>query len=129
MSVVHDYADIQGNILLPYGKQGFPAGRNILLHVDDAAGGRNFVTGLLPFITTALLWSDSTRRASGKTAGERAERPKVAVNIAFTFGGLLKSRCSDPNAAGTPGGLHRRNDLSRPGSRRRFRLRRRAGFS
>ncbi len=89
MSVVLDYADIQGNILLPYGKQGFPAGRNILLHVDDAAGGRNFVTGLLPFITTALLWSDSTRRASGKTAGERAERPKVAVNIAFTFAGLL----------------------------------------
>ncbi len=90
-NIVLDYADIQGNILKPYGKMGFPTGRNILLHVGEgnAKGGRNFVTELLPLVTTALLWSDSGKKVKGKNAQTRVDRPTVAVNIAFTFPGLL----------------------------------------
>jgi hypothetical protein len=57
MAVKLDLADIQGNILTAYGKLGFPKGRFILLHVDEAASGRRFATAMLPMITTALGWS------------------------------------------------------------------------
>jgi len=96
MAVEIDLADIQGNILAAYGKLGFPKGRNILLHIDNvdqrpdraAQGARRFVNAVRPFITTALRWED------GKPDFTRAEkhrvaRPEVALNIAFTFYGLV----------------------------------------
>ena len=84
MAVKLDLADIQGNILIPYAKQGFFKGRNMLFHIGDdkadadanADAGRKFVTGLLPMITTALPWPS-------------AQPPKVAINIALTWYGLL----------------------------------------
>ena len=88
MAVALDLADIQGNILGAYGKQGFPKGRFVTLHVDDAAGGRKFVTALLPQITTALRWE--SEKAKLKPGAVRVPRPEVAVNIAFSFYGLLK---------------------------------------
>jgi Dyp-type peroxidase family len=81
MAVVLDLADIQGNILAAYGKQGYPWGRIILLEVggaDDetrAANGRRFMTRLLPRVTTAL-----------DCDGGKA--PLIAVNVAFSFYGL-----------------------------------------
>jgi len=88
MAVHLDLADIQGNILSAYGKQGFPKGRFITLHVDDAAKGRKFVTQLLPGITTALRWASG--RKNIPEGAVRAERPQVAVNIAFSWYGLVK---------------------------------------
>ncbi|HZV91686.1 MAG TPA: hypothetical protein VFF72_00635, partial [Caldimonas sp.] len=84
-----DHADIQGNILSAYGKLGFPKGRFITLHIDidKPELGRKFVSALLPSITTALRWP--SKRARAKTGEVLAERPKVAVNIAFTFYGLI----------------------------------------
>ena len=78
MAVELDLADIQGNILIPYAKQGFLKGRFMLFHIDNdnAAAGRKFVTGLLPKITTALHCPS-------------AQPPEVAINIAFTWYGLL----------------------------------------
>jgi deferrochelatase/peroxidase EfeB len=87
MAVVLDLADIQGNILTAYGKQGFPKGRFITLHVDDAKGARTFVTALLPMITTALRWP--AHRSHSPTGQHPVKRPEVAVNIAFTWYGLL----------------------------------------
>jgi deferrochelatase/peroxidase EfeB len=87
MAVVLDLADIQGNILSAYGKMGFPKGRFITLHVDDPVGARKFVNALLPGITTALRWPSSrTQIPAGEVA---ATRPLVAVNIAFSWYGLL----------------------------------------
>jgi deferrochelatase/peroxidase EfeB len=87
MAVALDLADIQGNILSAYGKLGFPKGRFITLHVDDPAGGRKLVDALLPGITTALRWpSPRTPIPAGAVA---AKRPLVAVNIAFSWLGLL----------------------------------------
>src|SRR6202012_623691 len=82
-----DHADIQGNILSAYGKLGFPKGRFITLHIDKPELGRKFVLALLPSVTTALRWP--SRRALAKPGDVVAERPKVAVNIVFTFYGLI----------------------------------------
>src|ERR1700693_5252335 len=87
MAVALDLADIQGNILSAYGKLGFPKGRLITLHVDDAALGRKFVNALLPGITTALRWP--SHRSKIPTGAVRVPRPEVAVNIAFSFYGLV----------------------------------------
>jgi Dyp-type peroxidase family len=86
MAVDLDLADIQGNVLTAYGKQGFPKGRFMLFHIDDESAGRKFVTRLLPLITTALRWPSSTAVPTGKIT---VQRPEVAVNIAFTWYGLL----------------------------------------
>ncbi len=78
MAVELDLADIQGNILIPYAKQGFFKGRFMLFHIDkdNADAGRKFVTELLPKITTALPWPS-------------AQPPAVTINVAFTWYGLL----------------------------------------
>ncbi len=76
MAVKLDLADIQGNILTAYGQEGFPKGRFMLFHIDKGDLARGFVTALLQMVTTA--WR-----------GPPVSLPKVAVNIAFTFYGLL----------------------------------------
>ena len=82
-----DLADIQGNILTAYGRLGFPKGRFLLLNVRERAKGRAFVEFLRPRITTALRWpSSKPDRPAGKVV---VPRPEVAINVAFTFRGLL----------------------------------------
>lgn len=85
MSVALDLADIQGNILNAYGKQGFPKGRNILLNVRKADAGRALIMTLLPRVTSALRWS--TKKIAGE--GPQPHRPQVTLNIAFTSVGLM----------------------------------------
>jgi deferrochelatase/peroxidase EfeB len=87
MAVALDLADIQGNILSAYGKLGFPKGRFLTLHIDDPAGGRKFVNALMPGITTALRWPSPRTPIPAGTV--EAKRPLVAVNIAFSWYGLL----------------------------------------
>lgn len=102
-----DLADIQGGILRTYG-DGFPKGRNFYLTVRDARKGRAFVTALLPKITTAARWKDPNRQEPllrtrnprvkdiARAEGEpdypgrvQLMKPKVTLNIGFTFMGLL----------------------------------------
>jgi Dyp-type peroxidase family len=100
MSVTLDYADIQGNILSAYGKLGFPKGRFITLHIDDAALGRKFVNRLLPEITTALRWPSD--RSKVKPGVVQAKRPQVAVNVAFSWYGLVALRLPTRTLRGMP---------------------------
>jgi Dyp-type peroxidase family len=102
-----DLADIQGGILRTYG-DGFPKGRNFYLSVRDARAGRAFVEALRPRITTAARWKDPKReepllrtrnprvkdivRAEGEPdypGRVQLMKPKVTLNIGFTFMGLL----------------------------------------
>lgn len=106
MAVVLDLADIQGNILAGYGKLGYPCGRNIVFHIDGessedkARNGRRFVTDTLPLITTALRWSKpGARGAPGEVL---VPQPEVAVNIAFTFSGLVALGISTRTLRGMP---------------------------
>jgi deferrochelatase/peroxidase EfeB len=82
-----DYADIQGNILASYGKQGFPKARAILLHVEKPEAGRNLIETLRRRVTTALPWPTPKRRPLPGVV--MAHRPEVALNLAFTFRGLM----------------------------------------
>ena len=91
MAVTLDLADIQGNILSAYGKQGFPIGRLMLFHVEAAASedaradnGRRFVEALRPRVTNAMRWADKPAKP-GDTV---VTRPTVTLNIAFTCAGL-----------------------------------------
>ena len=94
-----DYADIQGNVLTAYGKQGFPKGSFLLLNVRDAAAGRALIAALLPAVTTALRWPSAKAIATGAVV---AQRPMVALNIAFTFFGLLALRVPVRTLRGLP---------------------------
>lgn len=82
-----DLPDIQGNIHRPYGRYGFPYARYFLFHIKagEADAGRWFVDQLRHYVTTAEPW------ASSRTADQTGLRPKppVALNIAFTWHGLL----------------------------------------
>ncbi len=87
MSDLLELADIQGNILTAYGRLGFPKARYLLVHVGEAAVGRAFVETLRLRVTTALRWP-STRKGVPVGANP-VTRPQVALNLAFTYRGLL----------------------------------------
>jgi len=89
MAVQLDFSDIQGNVLAAYGKQGFPKGRALLLHIPDGKGAaaRLFLETLRRHVTSALPWEAKHRQLiPGQVV---APRPEVTLNFAFTFTGLL----------------------------------------
>lgn len=67
--------DIQGNVIRAYGRYSFPCARFFFLHISDAKAGRKFVDEVRGKVTTATRWSRDTK-------------PKVTLNIGFTFPGL-----------------------------------------
>jgi Dyp-type peroxidase family len=103
-----DLADIQGGILRAYGRLGFPKARYFFLTVRDGLKGRRFVEHLRPRITTAARWVDPRRGEPllrthhPKVTDVLREKdiddypgvvelvkPKVAINVAFSFLGLF----------------------------------------
>ncbi|HLY81104.1 MAG TPA: hypothetical protein VKQ70_17120 [Caulobacteraceae bacterium] len=103
-----DLADIQGGILRAYGRLGFPKARYFFLTVKDGQKGRGVVEALRPRVTTAARWVDPKRgepllrtRHPKLTDAIRQQgiadypgvvqlmKPKVAINLAFSFQGLL----------------------------------------
>lgn len=68
-----DRADIQGNVIRAYGRYSFPVARYVFLRITDGAAGRRFVEAVRPRITCGADWG---------------EKPKVTLNIGFSFFGL-----------------------------------------
>lgn len=91
MTNILDLSDIQGNILQAYGRQGFPAGRCILLNVNRqrAQQARAVLDQLRRQVTTAELWESSRTRNLKGHYKVTVAKPDVALNLAFTFNGLL----------------------------------------
>lgn len=79
-----DLADIQGNIVLPYGRYGFPWTRHLLFHFAEAAAGRRFLAALHPLLTSAQRWQQD---ASDSTPGT-VPRPQCTLNLGLSFAGL-----------------------------------------
>lgn len=71
-----DLGDIQGNILQAYVRRDFPKARFVFLRVEDGDAGRAFVGAVTRKITTSVTW------------GQATPKPRVTVNVAFTFEGL-----------------------------------------
>ncbi|MCA8883289.1 MAG: peroxidase [Rhodobacteraceae bacterium] len=67
--------DIQGNVTRAYGRFSFPFARYFFLNIADAEAGRQFVDRVRRRVTTATRWSPD-------------DKPKVTLNIGFTFFGL-----------------------------------------
>jgi deferrochelatase/peroxidase EfeB len=80
-----DPFDIQGNIVRPYGRFGFPYARYMAFNIHSAAAGRWFIDQIRPQITTAEPW----RNSKTPTEANVRDKPPVALNIAFTWRGLL----------------------------------------
>ena len=78
-----DLHDIQGNIIKPYGRYGFPKARYLFLEVCDATAARNFVLALAPSVTTSVPW-----RPRGAARDGGVPIPEIATNVAFTYHGL-----------------------------------------
>ncbi|MCX5952569.1 MAG: hypothetical protein NTZ40_03530 [Cyanobacteria bacterium] len=90
MALKLDLSDIQGNVLIAYGRLGFPKARCVLLHINknQAYKARAFLEELRGKITTAELWP-SSKTANLPVDMVTGQRPDVAINVAFTFMGLL----------------------------------------
>src|SRR6478609_4343248 len=76
-----DLHDVQGNVVKGYGRYGFPVARFIFYRVNIEGAGRDFVTRLLPMITTSAPWTRFD-------LGQGIDKPKVTTNVAFTYEGL-----------------------------------------
>jgi Dyp-type peroxidase family len=82
-----EFGDVQGNVLTAYGRLGFPYGRFGLVRVSDPQAGRAFVERLRHRVTTATRWP--SHGMEFKVGRQQVPRPKVTINLAFTFRGLL----------------------------------------
>ena len=96
-----DRADIQGNVLLPYGRNTYPMGNLLLFHAQRRPGEssrsderpvadpRLFLDALLPQITTSrLVRSKRTDRWFPGREALLPKSPPLTVNVAFTARGL-----------------------------------------
>lgn len=97
MSRKLDLADIQGNILCDYGSS-FPKARYFFLNIGEAASGRDFVDVIRRKVTASISWDANDGYPSERTV----PKPKVAINIAFTFAGLLALRLPTATLANFP---------------------------
>ncbi|MFM7235769.1 MAG: Dyp-type peroxidase [Cyanobium sp.] len=105
-----DRADIQGNLLIPYGRNTFPIGRLLLFHVNSLgsrdkgseASAHCFIYDLIPQIATSELYK--SKRTAGLNIGNASLRqpPPVAINIALTSRGLSAMRVPQETLSGFP---------------------------
>jgi hypothetical protein len=83
-----DLPDIQGDIVLPYGRFGFPISRHLFFNIGNAAAGRRFIEQIRRAVTTAERWRD----IDDDSNLQAPSRPLVAINIGVSFLGLLALR-------------------------------------
>lgn len=79
-----DLSDIQGNIVKPYGRSGFPFTRHVFFNVTDPLAGRRFVQAVRPRVTTADPW-DADTTPEGQV---RHKKPPITLNLGFSYEGL-----------------------------------------
>jgi deferrochelatase/peroxidase EfeB len=80
MTKVLDLWDIQGNIVRPYGRFGFPVARYLLLNVRDGRLGRQWLAQLIPRITTSATWGE---------APGGIPKPVATLNMAINYAGFV----------------------------------------
>jgi len=81
--------DIQGNVTRAYGRFSFPFARYFFLNIRDPDAGRDFVNRMRCKITTARRWT-------------KEDKPKVTMNIGFTYTGLAKLKLPTKTLQGMP---------------------------
>jgi Dyp-type peroxidase family len=93
-----DLADIQGNIVRPYGRFGFPVTRHMFFNIGNAAAGRNFIETVRHGITTAERWG----AVDGDANPNAPAKPLVAINIGLSWRGLVALAVPTRTLSGMP---------------------------
>jgi Dyp-type peroxidase family len=93
-----DLADIQGNIVRPYGRFGFPVTRHMFFNIGNAAAGRAFVEEVRHQVTTAERWG----AIDGDRSRNAPARPLVAINMGFSYRGLAALKLPTRTLSGLP---------------------------
>jgi Dyp-type peroxidase family len=78
MKTTLDLHDIQGNIVFGYGRWGFPLARYLLFKFHDGKKAREFVSALVPLVTSSAPLDTQNGGAP----------PPSTTNLAFTYAGL-----------------------------------------
>ena len=78
MKVTLDLHDIQGNIVFGYGRWGYPVSRYLLFKFHDGKKAREFVSALVPLVTSSAPLDTQNNGAP----------PPATTNLAFTYAGL-----------------------------------------
>lgn len=103
---VLDLLDIQGNVVRAYGRYSFPVARYLFLRVNNGDSGRAFVGAVTERVTTSVNWGEGPNPV---------EKPKAAINIAFTYDGLEALELPQASLAGFPAeftmGMKKRKDI------------------
>lgn len=106
MTKVLDLLDIQGNVIRAYGRYSFPVARYLFLRVENGDRGRAFVGAVTKKVTTSVNWGEGPNPI---------EKPKAAINIAFTYDGLEALELPQASLASFPEefamGMKRRKDI------------------
>lgn len=74
-----DLFDIQGDVVRPYGRFGFPVARYVFFNIRESDKGRAFVAAVAAKVTSAATWDQGPNPIP---------RPHATTNIAFTYQGL-----------------------------------------
>lgn len=88
-----DLYDIQGDIVRPYGRYGFPVGRYVFFNIRHGARGRAFVAAVMGKVTSAATWGEGP---------DPIPKPEATTNIAFTYAGLASLELPRASLAGFP---------------------------
>jgi Dyp-type peroxidase family len=101
-----DLFDIQGDVVRPYGRFGFPVARYVFFNIREGEQGRAFVAAVAAKVTTAATWG---------TGAEPIPRPQATTNIAFTYQGLKQLELPRSSLIGFPEefamGMKQRKDI------------------
>jgi Dyp-type peroxidase family len=101
-----DLLDIQGDVVRPYGRFGFPFARYIFFNIRNSSQARAFVAAIADQVTTAATWDQGPDPIS---------RPQSTTNIAFTYQGLKQLDLPRASLIGFPEefvmGMKQRKDI------------------
>ncbi|HEX8955917.1 MAG TPA: peroxidase, partial [Burkholderiaceae bacterium] len=93
MTASLDLFDIQGDIVRPYGRFGFPFGRYVFFNIRDGRKGRAFLGAVAAKVTTAATWN---------VGPDPIPKPLATANIALTYQGLKSLELPQASLSGFP---------------------------
>ena len=101
-----DLFDIQGDIVRPYGRFGFPCARYVFFNIREGTRGRVFIGAVLAKVTSAATWG---------VGPNPIPKPLATTNLAFTYQGLKSVELPRATMAGFPEefamGMQARKDI------------------
>ncbi len=106
MTKLLDLYDIQGDVVRPYGRFGFPFARYVFFNIRDGQKGRAFLGAVTAKVTTAATWG---------VGPDPIPKPLATTNVALTYQGLKSLGLPQASLSGFPEefvmGMRARKDI------------------